>query len=170
MDYPKSFRKNTVTLAAGALAIFSAGTASAQAAPPRTIVAVLSQEDAGFSETITLYSDGKYQQAETQKKTDFYRGYSLHGTVFGSPVFPVALLQPKKEGAWQVLDRDGGQPIAFKTRAALSKEAVVTLKGAMPFGMVWDNQFPYQFSGTRTLPVSSFQDALPAFLNKSTVR
>lgn len=73
-------RTHFLTLTAGTLAVFSFGAAlSAQASPPKTIIAVFSEEDAQFAETITLYSDGKYQQAETEKKATLYRPYSVLG-------------------------------------------------------------------------------------------
>ncbi len=151
------FRK----LAAVALALFSFGTAvSAQAGPVKTIVGVFSEEDPQFAETITLYSDGKYQQAETVKKTSLYRPNSIHG--LGLPGVPNLLNDLKRNGTWRVLDKEGGQPIVFKTLASLPKDAVIEVKGAMPFGITWEHQSPYFSHGDRTLPASSFQVTLPA--------
>jgi hypothetical protein len=53
---------------------------SAHAGPPKPIVAVFSEDDPQFSETITLYSDGKYQQAETEKKRHLVRFRQKRGT------------------------------------------------------------------------------------------
>ncbi len=55
-------------IVAGVIAALGLGAAvGAYANHPKTVVGVYSQSDASFSETITLYSDGKYQQAETQE-------------------------------------------------------------------------------------------------------
>jgi len=151
------FRK----LAAVALALFSFGTViAAQAGPAKTIVAVFSEEDTQFAETITLYSDGRYQQAETEKKKSLYRPNSIHG--LGLPGVPNLLNDLKRNGTWRVLDKEGGQPIVFKTLASLPKDAVIEVKGAMPFGITWEHQSPYFSHGNRTLPASSFQATPPA--------
>lgn len=142
---------------------------SAQAGPPRSIAAVFSEDDPQFSETITLYADGKYQQAETEKKADLYQKYSVYSGVdplpnLSSPalVFSKFERDPKRTGAWRVLDKEDGQPIAFKTLADLPKNAVIEVKGAMPFGITWERQRPYFLRSDRTLPASAFQAAPPA--------
>ncbi len=146
-------------LAAGTLVFLSLGAAlSAQAGTPKTIVAVFSEDDPQFAETITLYADGKYQQAETEKKTNLYRPNSVHGYGLPAPAGPDIFHDLKRKGTWRVLDK-GGQPIAFKTLASLPKDAVIEVKGAMPFGITWERQLPYFSHGDRTLSASSFQAA-----------
>lgn len=153
-------RTHFLKLAAGALAVSSFGAAlAAQASPPKITVALFSEEDTQFAETITLYSDGKYQQAETEKETRLYGQNSMHD--LGFPAILNLFDNLKRNGTWHVLDKEGGQPITFKTLASLPKDAVIEVKGAMPFGITWERQYPYQSHGDRTLPASSFQAALP---------
>ncbi len=133
----------------------------AQAAPPRSIVAVFSEEDAQFAETITLYADGSYQQVETEKKTSLYGRHSVSIPLPGETA-PSIFGTLKRSGAWRVLDKEGGQPLVFKTLTALPKDTVIEVKGAMPFGVTWERQPPFQFHGTRTLPASQFQSPPPA--------
>ncbi len=136
-------RTQSVKLALGTLMSLSLGTViAAQAGPPKTIVAVFSEEDAQFAETITLYSDGKYQQAETDKNTKLYHTYSNQHPfpqdvppVFREELPPLLLGGSKRTGTWRVLDKEAGQPIAFKTLASLPKDAVIEVKGAMQFGV-----------------------------------
>lgn len=162
-------RTHFLKLAAGTLAVLSLGAVlSAQADPPKTIVAVFSEEDAQFAETITLYADGMYQQAETEKKATLYRPYPVLGPLPASPVLlpltPDLLKRqrdPKRTGTWRVLDKEGRQPLAFKTLASLPKDAVIEVKGAMPFGLTWERQRPYLLRSDRTLPASDFQPAPP---------
>ena len=143
-------------------------TASAYAGRPKTVVAVYTQADSGFSETVTLYADGKYQQEEKEKDARPARGPSLHDLLFPAPVIPVSLREPKRVGAWRVLDRPGGAllplNLPLKAGAGLPAGAVVELKGAMPFGLTWDNRLPYALSGDRTVPAASFRATPPAAL------
>jgi hypothetical protein len=142
-----------------ALSLFGAVCLPAQAAAPKVIVAVFSQSDAQFSETITLYADGSYQQAETEKKTHLYGPHSSQIPLPSDPDPLGVFGNGKRSGAWRVLDKENGQPLVFKTLAALPKDAVVTLTGVMPFGITWERQPPFQSHGTRTLPAGDFQPA-----------
>ncbi len=152
-----------------ALPLYGTVCLPSQAAPPKTIAAVFSEDDAQFAETITLYADGKYQQAETEKKMDLYEKYSVY-SVSGpiqnisspEPFLLKSQLDPKRNGTWRVLDKEGGQPIVFKTLTDLPEDAVIEVKGAMPFGITWERQSPVQSHGTRILPASEFQAAPPA--------
>ena len=150
-------------LISGALVALSSGIAiSAHADQPKTIIAIFSQKDSVFSETIILYANGKYQQSETQKRTELYRPYSVHGPCFPNPAPPYSLQNPKREGTWRILDKAGGLPVAIKMGDGFPENMVVELKGAMPFGMTWDNVLPYTSHGDRVLPTASFQAAPPA--------
>ena len=154
-------RTHFLKLAASLIGVFCFSAAlTAQASPPKIVVAVFSEEDTQFAETITLYSDGKYQQAETEKEASLYGRKSIPG--LGLPAIPNILFNDlKRNGTWRVLDKEGGQLIAFKTLANLPKDAVIEVKGAMPFGITWERQYPYQSHGDRTLPAASFQAAPP---------
>ncbi len=152
-----------------AFSLFGAVCLPAQAAPPKPIAGVFSQSDPQFSETITLYADGSYQQAETEKRMDLYQKYSVYSgcgplqNISSPEPFLLKLqLDPKRNGTWRVLDKEGGQPIVFKTFVDLPEDAVIEVKGAMPFGITWERQFPYQSHGTRILSASEFQPAPPA--------
>ncbi len=154
------FCKQTLVLAAAA-ALLGLGTASfVHADPPKTIVAVFSENDPQFAETITLYAGGKYQQAETEKKTSLYNPDSVHGYGLPPLAMPNLINSLKRTGTWRVLDK-GGQPVAFKTLASLPKDAVIEVEGAMPFGITWERQQPFLLHGDRALPASDFQAPPP---------
>ncbi len=159
-------RRHISGIAATAALLCLGAAIPAHAGPPKTTVAVFSEEDAQFAETITLYSDGKYQQAETEKKETLYRPYPVLGPLPASPVLlpltPDLLKRqrdPKRTGTWRVLDKEGRQPLAFKTLANLPKDAVIEVKEAMPFGLTWERQRPYLLHSDRTLPAGNFQAA-----------
>ena len=143
---------------------------AAQADAPKAVVAVFSQKDPAFSETITLYADGSYQQSELQLQAKPYRIAPVHPPIASGPVvFPDGSILAgdwrnyKRGGAWRLLDKEGGLPIAFKPGTSVPVSAVVELKSAMPFGFTWDNQLPYNLHGDRVLPANEFQFAvLPA--------
>lgn len=142
----------------GVLVIASVNAATgAHASHPRNVVAVYSQADTSFSETITLYSDGKYQQSETQREANTAPRPSLHTLLFPEPTLPVSLREPKRNGTWRVLDKANGSLISLRAGGGLPPNAVVELQGAMPFGLTWDNRLPFSLRGDRTLPSSSFQ-------------
>lgn len=144
-----------------ALSLYGTVCLPSQAAQPKTIAAVFSEEDVQFSETVTLYTDGSYQQTEAEKKTSLFGPHSIHIPLPGQPP-PDVFGNGKRSGTWRVLDKEGGQPIAFKTLTSLPKDAVIEAKGAMPFGITWERQSPEQSHGTRTLPAGEFQPAPPA--------
>ena len=165
--------RKIVSVAAAATLLGLSAVLSAQADPPKTVVAVFSQEDPQFAETITLYADGQYQQAETEKKASLCRSfsvpspYSVPSPLPASPVLlplPSDLLKrerdPKRTGTWRVLDK-GGQTVAFKTLASLPKDAVIEVKDALPFGLTWERQRPYFLHSDRTLPAGAFQAPPP---------
>lgn len=151
---------NTIT---GVLIAYAfSATPCAYADKPRSAVALFTQKDYAFSETITLYSDGKYQQAETHREGTPWEvkhpsGSIFHRIFFPEPSLPVHLTEPKRGGTWRVLDKEGGTPIALKAGSGLPLNAVVELKGAMPFGVTWENRSPYSSRDDRTLPTASFQ-------------
>jgi len=156
---------NTHTvLAAGALAASVLGAApSASAGRPKVVVAVYTQSDADFSETITLYGDGKYRQEEKPKDepkdAGLRHGLSLRDFLLPGPppVLPAALREPKREGAWRALDKPGGALVLLKAGSALPPGAVIEMKGAMPFGLTWDNRLPYALFGDRTVAAGAFK-------------
>ena len=153
------FCKQTLVLAAALLGL--GGASSVHADPPKTIIAVFSEDDPQFAETFTLYADGKYQQAETENKTSLYNPDSVHGCGLPPLAMPDLLHNLKRTGTWRVLDKEGGQPVAIKTLASLPKDAVIEVKGAMPFGITWERQQPFFLHGDRTLPASDFQPPPP---------
>lgn len=153
--------KNVTNNVFGVMMVFSLSAAvCAYAGHPKSVVTVYSQRDAGFSETITLYADGKYQQSETREQVSAPPHVSVHDLFFTGPALPAFLREPKRAGAWRVLSKAGGSPISLRAETGLPPMGVVELKGAMPFGMTWDNQLPYSLHGDRTLPTGSFQ-AMP---------
>ena len=148
-----------------AVLAFCGLTTAAQADAPKAVIAIFSQKDPAFSETVTLYADGSYQQAELQLQAKPYRTASLPAPAPSGPfVFPDGSVLAgnwrnyKRGGAWHLLDK-GGLPIAFKPGTAVPMSAVVELKSAMPFGFTWDNQLPYNLHGDRVLPANEFQFA-----------
>ncbi len=151
--------KRFTRLAAGLLALSGLAAApGVRAGRPPAVVAVFSQADFSFSETVTLYADGKYRQSETQREVKPPRRSLLQNLLHSDVVLPASLREPKRSGTWRVLDK-GGAPVPLKAGAVLPPDAVVELKGAMPFGMTWDNRLPYGLSGDRTVPTGSFQAA-----------
>lgn len=126
------------------------------AGPPKDKFAVFTQKDPGFTETITLYTDGKYEQKETQSETAPYRLGSIHGPAFPTPALPY-LWGSSRDGAWHLLDKEGGVPVAYKPGDSFPATAVIELKSAMPFGFVWDNQSPFPMHGDRYLEAGLFQ-------------
>jgi len=159
--------KNLTLPAVGALALALLGAApSASAGRPKVVVGVYTQSDAWFSETVTLYGDGKYRQEEKPKGEKGgvrpARGFSLHDIFCPDLALPASFREPKREGAWRVLDGPGGAPVllkpaAFRAGAGLPPGAVVELRRAMPFGLTWDNQSPYGLSGDRAVAAGAFR-------------
>lgn len=128
----------------------------AAAGPPKDKLAVFTQTDPGFTETITLYTDGRYKQEETQSETASYRLGSIHGPAVPMPAFP-GLWGSSRDGAWHLLNKEGGVPVAYKPGDSFPRTAVIELKSAMPFGFVWDNQSPFPMHGDRYLEADLFQ-------------
>ena len=156
--------KIRTVLAAGALAASVLGAApSASAGRPKVVVAIFTQSDFDFSETITLYGDGKYRQEEKQKEepkdAGSRHGFSLRDLFLPdlSPALPASLREPKREGTWRTLDKVGGTPVLLKAGSALPPGAVVEMKGAMPFGLTWDNRLPYTLFGDRAVAAGAFK-------------
>lgn len=146
------FPQSTIFVACLFVGLSSAVTADTA----KSRFAVFTQKDPTFSETVILYSDGKYQQSETQLSTYLRHCYSTADPTPHS-AFPGFGVKIKREGTWRVLDKEGGLPITLKPGASIPNGAVITLKNAMPFGFVWDNQLPYQLHTDRMLPASAFQ-------------
>lgn len=132
----------------------------ASADPPKDKLAVFTQKDPGFIETVTLYTDGRYQQEETQSEDAPYRLGSLHGPAFSMPALPF-LWGGSRGGGWLILDKEGGAPILYKPGEKFPETAVIELKSAMPFGFVWDNQLPFPMHGDRYLEAGLFQMTVP---------
>lgn len=145
--------------ALAAFLVLGAGV-SAQAGPPKDKFAVFTQKDPGFTETITLYADGRYEQKETQSNTLVYHLGSLHSPAFPVPASP-GVWGGIRGGEWHLLDREGGISILYKPGGTFPASAVIELKGAMPFGFVWDNQSPFPMRGDRYLEAGLFQVAAP---------
>ena len=153
--------KHFTSIAAVVFAAFGLNAAlSANTKQLKNITAVFFQKDPAFSETVTLYADGKYQQSETQLAA-YPPGTLSQHTIYPTPALSVWCRNPKREGTWRILDKEGGLPVAIKKGEGLPSNMVVELKGAMPFGMTWDNVLPYTSHGDRVLPTASFQAALP---------
>ena len=130
------------------------------AGPPKDKFAVFTQKDPGFTETVTLYTDGRYKQEETQSEDVPYRLGSLHGPAFPMPALPF-LSGGSRGGVWHLLDKEGGIPIPYKPGEEFPATAVIELKSAMPFGLVWDNQSPFGMHGDRYLEAGLFQMTAP---------
>jgi len=95
-------------------------------------VAFYSYSAGPYSETVALRPNGQYVQTE------------------------IAFLKGQQAGVWRLLDKPGGSPMALPASAsALPKDAVVELKRAMPFGLIWENQPPHG-DVDRTIPASEF--------------
>ena len=144
---PRRFAKLAAILVLGACL-------PTHAAPPKEAFAVFTQKDPGFTETITLYTDGRYEQVETQDAKPLYRAGSLHSPVAATAGF----FEPGRGGTWLILDKQGGVPISYKPGDSFPATAVIELKGAMPFGLSWENQLPYNLHGDRYLQATLFQD------------
>ena len=123
----------------------------ALAGPPKDKFAVFTQKDPGFTETITLYTDGRYKQEETQSRDTPYSRNSHH--IFG---LPDPWSKFSTGGAWHLLDKEGGVSILYKPGGSLPATAVIELKSAMPFGFVWANQSPRGMHGDRYLEAKLF--------------
>ena len=132
----------------------------ALAGPPKDKFAVFTQKDPGFTETITLFTDGRYKQEETQSEDAPYRLGSLHGPAFPLPALPF-LWGGSRDGGWLILDKEGGVPILYKPGEKFPATAVIELKSAMPFGFVWDNQSPFGMHGDRYLEAGLGQMTAP---------
>ena len=144
-----------------ALSLLAVGAClSAQAGPPKNKFAVFTQKDPGFAETITLYTDGRYKQEETQSEEKPYRLGSLHKLTLPLPALPY-LWGGSRGGAWLLLDKEGGVPLLYKPGESFPATAIIELKSAMPFGFVWDNQSPFGMHGDRYLEASLFQVTAP---------
>ena len=127
----------------------------APAGPPKDKFAVFTQKDPVFTETITLYTDGRYKQEETQSQAKPYQTGSIHGLTL--PYLGGA----SRGGAWLLLDKEGGVPLSYKPGESFPTIAVIELKSAMPFGFVWDNQSPFGMHGDRYLEAGLFQVTAP---------
>ena len=125
---------------------------AAQAGPPKTPLAAFTQKDPGFTETITLFADGKYQQEEIQETKPLYHAGSLHAPAASTS----GLSEPARGGAWYLLDKEGGVPISYKPGENFPAGAIIKLRNAMPFGLVWDNQSPFGMHGDRDLEAKLF--------------
>lgn len=128
-----------------------------QAGAPKDPFVVFTQKDPVFTETITLYTDGRYKQEETQSQAKSYRLGSLHKVTLPDPDLPHLWDMVGRGGGWLLLDKEGGVPIIYKPGENFPANAVVELKNAMPFGLSWENQQPDRLHGTRYLEASLFQ-------------
>ena len=149
--------KHLLNIFAGSFAGFILGVAlPTQAHQNKTPVAVYHQVETNFSETITLYSNGKYQQSETQH-------YAVPSV--SSPFPRPHHSELQRGGAWRLLDKEGGSPVVLSAEVRLPKEGVIELKGTMPFGVTWERQQPRFLHSDRTLPATAFQ-MLPILAQK----
>ncbi len=135
---------------------FFAACLPAPADPPKDKLAVFTQKDPGFAETITLFADGRYEQTETESAKPLYRAGTRH-----APAAPDTGIVLPRKFTWRLLDK-GGAPLAWKPGNPFPAAAVVELKDAMPFGFVWENQSPFGMHGTRRLDAALFTLAKPA--------
>ena len=138
---------------------FAALSMTSLAAPKETAkkIAVFSQKEAAFSETITLYADGKYKQTEKQTADKPYHVSSSRIPTAPTGSFPDPFSDFSRGGAWHLLDKEGGSEIIYKPGAKLPDTAVIALRGAMPFGFVWENHSPLFLHGDRSLPAKLFE-------------
>jgi len=120
---------------------------------PKNAIAFYSYSAGPYSETVTLWLSGKYLQTLTQKA---YKPYTTTGG--GEAHVPAAT--GKQTGVWGLLDKPGGMPLPLPiTAITLPPNAVVEIKHAMPFGLVFENQPAYAID--RTIMVSEFRIKKP---------
>lgn len=109
--------------------------ATANAAPDA--VALYSYTDGAYAETVSLRPNGQYVQTENPA------GPHLRGTA-------------RNTGAWRLLSKPGGAPIPLPAAAALlPSNAVVELKGAFPYGVLYENNRLLS-PRDRTIPAREF--------------
>lgn len=109
--------------------------ATANAAPDA--VALYSYTDGAYAETVALRPNGQYLQTENPA------GPHLRGIA-------------RNAGAWLLLSKPGGVPISLPAAAALlPPDAVVELKAALPYGVLYEN---HRLLGPRdrTIPAREF--------------
>ncbi len=120
---------------------------------PKNAIAFYSYSAGPYSETVTLWPSGKYFQTLTRKA---YKPYTTTGG--GQAYVPAAT--GKQTGIWGLLDKSGGKPLPLPASAsALPSTAVVEIKHALPFGLVFENQPAY--AADRTIMVSEFHIKKP---------
>ncbi len=120
---------------------------------PKTAIAFYSYSAGPYSETVTLWPSGKYLQTLTRRA---YKPYTTTGG--GQAYVPAAT--GKQTGVWGLLDKSGGKPLPLPVSAsALPLTAVVEIKHAFPFGLVFENQPAY--ATNRTILVSEFHIKKP---------
>ena len=147
----KTSRVCLALAAALTLTYLSAGcrdTKSANDTSTKNAIAIYSDSDGLYSETVALRPDGTYVQSEKQQS---------HAVPPGPQTLPLPLGGGGHTGTWRLLDGPGGKPLPLPTTAAaLPRGAVVELHKAMPFGLTWENQPPALLQTDRTIPASAF--------------
>jgi hypothetical protein len=100
-------------------------------------VALYSYNDGAYAETVTLRPNGQYGQTE-------------------NPAAPGIRGIARNTGAWRLLSKPGGAPIALPATAALlPPSAVVELKTALPYDVLYENR-PQFGPKDRTIPAREF--------------
>lgn len=123
---------------------------------PKTALAFYSYAAGPYAETVTLWASGKYLQTYT---TQPHQPYLPDRQIIYIPL-PQKEITVKQTGTWQMLDRPGGKPLPLPASAsALPSTAVVEIKHALPFGLVFENQPTY--ATNRTIMVSEFHIKKP---------
>lgn len=132
---PASVLSATLALG-GALLLGGCRTPTATTTAPDA-VALYSYTDSVYAETVALRPNGQYLQTE-------------------NPAAPGLRGIARNTGAWRLLSRPGGVPLPLPaTVALLPPDAVVELKAALPYGVLYENR-PQYGPRDRTIPAREF--------------
>lgn len=143
-----SVKKSCLLIAIGGALLAAGCRDNPKDTSTKNAIAVYSDSDGLYSETVALRPDGTYVQSEKQQS---------HAVPPGPQTLPLPLGGGGHTGTWRLLDGPGGKPLPLPTTAAaLPRGAVVELHKAMPFGLTWENQPPALLQTDRTIPASAF--------------